>query len=573
VKTVQVVIEVDSKNAEKNLSEVNNQLNIQRKVLIDLEKELLKTESTQKSTSKTNLTAQKELTNKIKNLKNEIKLENLALKDLNQQKRKNISVINYYNEQQANSTTLIRALDEFTGGYASSLKDVFNGFQESSKGVKFFIGSLSNMQKALIATGIGALVVTLGVIAANWDKISNAVLNATGKNQDYLNAAEKLRLEEESKLKILESQQNILLLQGYTQEQILEITQKQSKQTLKAIENELAAKKKAQAEEIGFMAGLKAAADQVGLGFLANFFLGDEEKREENKKEIKAQEQEVVLLMDKIAGMQLKLNEIKKDGKQATKEMFDEFNKQDVEEDDFKIEMDRANKLFSFEEEQKNRRIFSKEQEAKVLSDLDKQIAEEQLETLQDADNKAKAIEEGKRRNKEMNALNAANTILGINSLFEGKTEEEQKKAFKRTKALNIASATVETFLAAQKAYTSQIIPLDPTSPVRGALAAAAAIASGLARVAQIKKQKFNGGDGGGSSPITIGGGSSGGGGNGSAGIGFNPSTPTISALPNFATTQAQNNNSGSNVRAYVIQDDINSQTALNKRINQRTKL
>ena len=182
-------------------------------------------------------------------------------------------------------------------------------------------------------------------------------------------------------------------------------------------------------------------------------------------------------------------------------------------------------------------------------------------------------LAEGERRNKEMNALNAANTILGINSLFEGKTEEEQKKAFQRTKKLNIASATVETFLAAQKAYTSQLIPLDPTSPVRAALAAGAAIASGLARVAQIKKQKFNGGGGGGPSPITIGGGSSGGGGNGSAGIGFNPSTPTISALPNFATTQAQNNNSGSNVRAYVIQDDINSQTALNKRINQRTKL
>jgi hypothetical protein len=573
VKTVQVIIEVDSKNAEKNLSEVNNQLNIQKKVLIDLEKELLKTESTQKSTSKTNLTAQKELTDKIKNLKNEIKLENLALKDLNQQKRKNISVINHYNEQQANSTTLIRGLDEFTGGYASSLKDVFNGFQESSKGVKFFIGSLSNMQKALIATGIGALVVTLGVIAANWDKISNAVLNATGKNQDYLKSAEKLRLEEESKLKILESQQNILLLQGYTQEQILEITQKQSKQTLKAIENELAAKKKAQAEEVGFMLALKAVADTAGLGWLANFFLGDDEEREENEKEIKAQEQEVVSLMDKIAGMQLKLNEIKKDGKQATKEMFDEFNKQDVEEDDFQKDIDRLDKLFNLEEEQKNRRIFSKEQEAKIDAAIDKKIEEDQLEFLQDAADKRAAIIEGERRNKEMNALNAANTILGINSLFEGKTEEEQKKAFKRTKDLNIASATVETFLAAQKAYTSQLIPLDPTSPVRAALAAGAAIASGLARVAQIKKQKFNGGDSGGSSLITIGGGSSGGGGNGSAGIGFNPSTPTISALPNFATTQAQNNNSGSNVRAYVIQDDINSQTALNKRINQRTKL
>ena len=215
-------------------------------------------------------------------------------------------------------------------------------------------------------------------------------------------------------------------------------------------------------------------------------------------------------------------------------------------------------------------------QEKEIGLAINKQVlqnAEAQIKIEQDAaDKKAKLYEEDRIR-KEQNILNAANTILGINSLFEGKTEAQQKKAFKRTKALNIASATVSTYLAAQKAYTSQIIVGDPTSVVRGALAAAAAIASGLARVAQIKKQEFNGGGGGGSSPITIGGGSSGGGGNGSAGIGFNPSTPTISALPNFATTQAQNNNSGSNVRAYVIQDDINSQTALNKRINQRTKL
>jgi len=571
VKTVQVVIEVDSKNAEKNLSEVNEQLNIQRKVLIDLEKELLETESTLKSTSKTNLTAQKELTEKTKNLKNEIKLEKLALKDLNQQKRQNISVINDYNEQQANSTTLIRGLDEFTGGYASSLKDVFNGFQESSKGVKFFISSLSNMQKALIATGIGALVVTLGVIAANWDKISNAVLNATGKNQDYLNAAEKVRLEEESKLKILETQQNILALQGYTEEQILEIRKKQSEQTLKAIQDELAAKKKAQAEEIGFIVSMKALADQVGLGFLANFFLGDEEEREENKKEIKAQEQEVISLMDKIAGMQLKLNEIKKDGEQATKEMFDEFNKQDVEEDDFQKEIDRADKLFNLQEEQKNRRLFSKEEEAKIDAAIDKKIEEDQLAYLKDAADRRDAIREGEKRNKEMNALNAANTILGINSLFEGKTEEEQKAAFQRTKKLNIAAALVETYLGAQKAFTSQIIPLDPTSPVRGGLAAAAAIAAGLGRVAQIRKQKFSGGSGGGGlTPISIG--SIGSRNSNAAGVGFSPLTPTVNPIPTSSQIAAQGGQQ-SNVRAYVVQTDINNQTALDKRINQRATL
>jgi len=571
VKTVQVVIEVDSKNAEKNLSEVNEQLNIQRKVLIDLEKELLETESTLKSTSKTNLTAQKELTEKTKNLKKEIKLENLALKDLNQQKRQNISVINDYNEQQANSTTLIRGLDEFTGGYASSLKDVFNGFQESSKGIKFFISSLSYMQKALIATGIGALVVTLGVIAANWDKISNAVLNATGKNQDYLNAAEKVRLEEESKLKILESQQNILALQGYTEEQILEIRKKQSEQTLKAIQDELSAKKKAQAEEIGFIVSMKALADQVGLGFLANFFLGDEEEREENKKAIKDQEQEVISLMDKIAGMQLKLNEIKKDGEQATKEMFDEFNKQDVEDDDFQKDIDRLNKIYEYEQASSDRRIFSKEQEADIITNLETKTAEELLKQQQDAAKKEAAIEEGKKRNKEMNALNAANTILGINSLFEGKTEEEQKAAFERTKKLNIAAALVETYLGAQKAFTSQIIPLDPTSPVRGGLAAAAAVAAGLGRVNQIRKQKFSGGsEGGGPTPISIG--SIGSRNSNTAGIGFNPSTPTISAIPTSSQIAAQGGQQ-SNVRAYVVQTDINNQTALDKRINQRATL
>jgi hypothetical protein len=198
------------------------------------------------------------------------------------------------------------------------------------------------------------------------------------------------------------------------------------------------------------------------------------------------------------------------------------------------------------------------------------QNAEAQIKIEQDAaDKKAKLYEEDRIR-KEQNILNGANTILGINSLFEGKTEEEQKKAFKRTKALNIASATVETYLAAQKAYTSQIIPLDPTSVVRGALAASAAIASGLARVAKIKKQKFNGGDGGGSSAISIG--SIGSRNSNAAGVGFSPSTPTVNPIPTSSQIAAQGGQQN-NVRAYVVQTDINNQTALDKRINQRATL
>jgi hypothetical protein len=205
------------------------------------------------------------------------------------------------------------------------------------------------------------------------------------------------------------------------------------------------------------------------------------------------------------------------------------------------------------------------------VSDKVKEIDEAELKRKQEIAEKEIQLEKRKRESREMNALNAANTILGINSLFEGKTEEEQKKAFKRTKALNIVAALVETYLAAQKAFTSQIIPLDPTSPVRGGLAAAAAIAAGLGRVAQIRKQNFSGGSGGGgSTPISIG--SIGSRNSNAAGVGFSPSTPTVNPIPTSSQIAAQGGQQ-SNVRAYVVQTDINNQTALDKRINQRATL
>jgi hypothetical protein len=54
-------------------------------------------------------------------------------------------------------------------------------------------------------------------------------------------------------------------------------------------------------------------------------------------------------------------------------------------------------------------------------------------------------------------------------------------------KAMAIAQTTIDTYLAAQQAYRSQFLPIPETSsPIRGAIAAAAAIAGGLARVRSI---------------------------------------------------------------------------------------
>jgi hypothetical protein len=61
-------------------------------------------------------------------------------------------------------------------------------------------------------------------------------------------------------------------------------------------------------------------------------------------------------------------------------------------------------------------------------------------------------------------------------------------------KATAIAATTIDTYLGAQKAYTSQLIPGDPSSPIRAAIAAAIAVAGGIKNVREIVKTKVPGG-------------------------------------------------------------------------------
>jgi hypothetical protein len=96
---------------------------------------------------------------------------------------------------------------------------------------------------------------------------------------------------------------------------------------------------------------------------------------------------------------------------------------------------------------------------------------------------------------------------------------------FGENKKIAIGETLISTYLTAQKAFESQFKPLATVdSPARGAVAAAIAVAQGLARVAAIKKT--NAGGGGGS-------GGRGGGGAGAAGQGAPRFTQSVSFLNN----------------------------------------
>jgi hypothetical protein len=217
-----------------------------------------------------------------------------------------------------------------------------------------------------------------------------------------------------------------------------------------------------------------------------------------------------------------------------------------------------------------------KEYNAEVDAEL-KRLKEIEDKKRKDDEEKEKLALEIKKRNNEFAVkatLESLQVIQGLTDAFAGKSIESQKKAFNVKKAASLAQTTIETYLAAQSAFASQIIPGDPTSPVRGAIAAGLAIASGLARVAVIAKTKFEGG----------GGGASGGGGGGNLGTfsqgggGGQPpqgltAQNTVTQLNPDGTVAGQGNREAAPMKAYVVESESRAVTERVNKLSNNSKI
>ena len=138
------------------------------------------------------------------------------------------------------------------------------------------------------------------------------------------------------------------------------------------------------------------------------------------------------------------------------------------------------------------------------------------------------------------------------------KQEKIQKKRFKMQKAANIVMALADTYRNAVTAYGSQLIVGDPTSPVRGAIAAKFAIASGLINVAMIARQKFKSSAGAAPSAGALGGGGSGSG-TGDRSFNFN----LAGASRENQLAQTLQGRFDQPLQAYVVSRDITNQQQL----------
>jgi hypothetical protein len=188
---------------------------------------------------------------------------------------------------------------------------------------------------------------------------------------------------------------------------------------------------------------------------------------------------------------------------------------------------------------------------------LDKQAAEDEKKRLEDLAN-AKAISDAK-----FNITRDSFTTIGnLATAFAGKSEKEQKRAFDIQKAANIAGATMDTYKSAQSAYAA-LAGIPVVGPGLGIAAAASAIAAGLVNVKNISSQQFTGGGStGGSSSST-----SGGGGNNNQVV-----TPRFNIIGSQNQTQLAQLNQPP-IKAYVVGSDVTTQQMLDKKKIQNATL
>jgi len=141
-------------------------------------------------------------------------------------------------------------LDKATGGYAGKIKDLAGTITGAVKGAKAFATSLKGVRGALLATGIGAIVVALGTIIAYWDDIKGLVNGVNGEQEESLELQKEAVALAEQQSNVIGEMENTLKLQGKSEKEIRDLKRQQLNETISALEVQLEQEKQIKANQV-----------------------------------------------------------------------------------------------------------------------------------------------------------------------------------------------------------------------------------------------------------------------------------------------------------------------------------
>ena len=132
----------------------------------------------------------------------------------------------------------ITVLDEATGGLASRFSNVVRGVKQMGASLKLSfkagIKGASGLQKGIAATGIGLLVIALGLIVAYWDDIVGLVSGVSSEQKKLNKEVEANVAEQQKALDAISAQENSLRLQGKSEEEIRDLKIEQTNEVIQA---------------------------------------------------------------------------------------------------------------------------------------------------------------------------------------------------------------------------------------------------------------------------------------------------------------------------------------------------
>ena len=418
-----IEIKVDYKDAVKNLKEVNSTIDEQRAILVLLESEYIKAKKAlddYNASGKVNLAQEKQLKQAVKERKDALIDQRLGLKKLAVEQREANKSVQEANKGQKEQTNIIRAIDKLTGGYATKIIKLKKGFISGFDAVKNFVKGLSGIKKALIATGVGALVVGLATVIAYWDEITALFDNGSKALQKQADEQRNNVQLSDDQLALLEQQEKILKLQGGSTEEIvaekrkvLLLQQEQNTALLETLKLQLELEK-SQVRELSFFEKAQIATLEA---------LGQYEAAAKIRaKGMMASEEE----LDKIKELEEEIQQTKLKSGQI----------------DIALATIDANKKKNREKDAKDR----KAKDDKELKEIERQNKEklrlekeyqDRLKNLKDRIREAEAVTEDEQRALKLEKLKEENKQLMAEALAFGLLSEELiKSSREREKAL-----------------------------------------------------------------------------------------------------------------------------------------
>ena len=500
----------------------------------------------------------------------------------------------------------VQNLAEFRGAITSTFTELRTGAVKAFQAIKAGIG----------ATGIGALLLALGGIVAFWDDIKEAVGGVSEEQKKLLADTQADAKAQQDKLSTIDSQDNILKLQGKSEKEILDLKIKQTGEVISATEKQVAQQKivlqaqlsaEKRNKEIlqGILAfvtaplqlvidGVNKVAQVFGKGFefnvaekLSGLVFDPKETEKKGQEEIAALDKTLNDLKNKQAGYELSVQGLNKQTSDAAKANSDKLAEEQSARLDKQLQDEKKlteDLLAEYDKRKKQlqtvRTLSQKEiaalDAAQAKEDKDKQDKinndriDGQMKVVATTTNFAL---QGIQKQQEA-TKNSAENISGVNKWLasEDKKRLDEKVADTQMaldalsaivdqnsvagKAIAVAQAIINTYQGATKALGQ--------GGALGFVTAGAVIAAGIMNVKKIVSTKIPSAKGTGSVQ------------GGAAAPGISASAPIAPPQPQAQTTtldsQSINAIGSQTTRAYVVESDVTNSQQRVASIQQRAR-